>query len=77
MLLCHFHIPGQRISQARNQREAGNMQSKPIYCLAYSSILKKDATWSSETSVDFQWTTYRYVPEDRALHSHRCANLKS
>jgi hypothetical protein len=35
---------------------------------AYSSTLKMEATYSSETSVDFQWTTLRYVPEDRTLH---------
>jgi hypothetical protein len=31
----------------------------------------------SETSVDFQWTTWRYIPEDSTLHSHSCENLKS
>jgi hypothetical protein len=35
------------------------------------------ATCSSETSVDFQRTTWRYVPEDKNLHYHRCENLKS
>jgi hypothetical protein len=32
---------------------------------------------SSETSVDSQRTTQRYVPEGSALHNHRCENLKS
>jgi hypothetical protein len=32
---------------------------------------------SSETSVDFQWTTPRYIPEKRTLHDHSCENLKS
>jgi hypothetical protein len=27
------------------------------------------ATHSSEMSVDFQWTTWRYIPEVRALYS--------
>jgi hypothetical protein len=36
-----------------------------VSCLAYSSILKMESTYSSETSVDFQRTTRRYVPEDR------------
>jgi hypothetical protein len=31
----------------------------------------------SETSVDFQRTTRRYIPEDGTLHNHRCGNLKS
>jgi hypothetical protein len=38
-----------------------------------------EATCSSETSVDFQRTTwhYSYIPEDRNLHNHRCEDLKS
>jgi hypothetical protein len=32
---------------------------------------------SSETSVDFQQTTWCYIPEDRTLHNHCCENLKS
>jgi hypothetical protein len=32
-----------------------------------------EATFSSETSVEFQWATRRYVPEN----NHRCENLKS
>jgi hypothetical protein len=32
---------------------------------------------SSETSVDFQRTTWHYTKEDRTIHNHRCENLKS
>jgi hypothetical protein len=32
---------------------------------------------SSETSVDFQETTRRYIPQDRPLPDHRCENVKS
>jgi hypothetical protein len=35
------------------------------YCLAYSSVLKM-VTVSSETTVHFQRTKRRYIPEDRA-----------
>jgi hypothetical protein len=35
--------------------------------LAYSSTLKMETTRSSETFVDFQWTTRRYIPEDITL----------
>jgi hypothetical protein len=35
------------------------------------------ATCSHETSVDFQRTTWRYIPEDRTLYAYRCENLKS
>jgi hypothetical protein len=38
-----------------------------VYCSAYSSTLKMEAICSSETSVDFQRTTRRCVPEDSNL----------
>jgi hypothetical protein len=39
--------------------------------------LKMDVTCPSKTSVDFQQTAHRYIPEDRTLHNHQCENLKS
>jgi hypothetical protein len=36
-----------------------------------------EAACSSETSVDFQLTTRRYIPEHRTLYNHRCDSLKS
>jgi hypothetical protein len=39
-----------------------------ISCSAYSSILKMEATCSSENSVDFQRTTRCYIPKDMNLH---------
>jgi hypothetical protein len=36
-----------------------------------------EATHSSETSVNFQRATRRYIPEDSTLLNHRCINLKS
>jgi hypothetical protein len=48
-----------------------------VSCSAYSSNLKTEATYSSETSVDFQRTIQHYIPEDSNLHNHRCENLKS
>jgi hypothetical protein len=35
------------------------------FCLAYSSTLKMEVTSSFETSVNFQRTTRRYIPEAR------------
>jgi hypothetical protein len=35
-----------------------------------------EATCSSETSVDFEWTTRHYIPEDRTAHKHCCKNFK-
>jgi hypothetical protein len=46
-------------------------------CSAYSSTLKMEVICFSETSVDFQRTARRYIPEYSTLHNHRCENLKS
>jgi hypothetical protein len=47
-----------------------------VSSLPYASILKKEATCSSYTSVDFQPTLRWLIPEDVTLHNHRCVNLK-
>jgi hypothetical protein len=44
-----------------------------VSCLAYYSIMKLTATYSSETSIYFQRTIWCYIPEGRTLHIHRCA----
>jgi hypothetical protein len=46
---CHLHLQIRTISQARM-----------VSCLVYSSTLKMKANCSSETSVDFQRTTWPY-----------------
>jgi hypothetical protein len=43
-----------------------------VSCLAYSLTLKKEVTCSSETSVDYQRTTWHYIPEDRTLQPVLC-----
>jgi hypothetical protein len=48
-----------------------------ISCLACSLILKMEARYLSEISVDFQLITWYYILEDRAPHNHCCENLKS
>jgi hypothetical protein len=45
--------------------------------LKFSSALKMEAIYSSETSVASQQTTRRHIPEDDALHNHCCDNPKS
>jgi hypothetical protein len=44
--------------------------------LAFSLTLKMEATCLSETSVDFQWSTWCYIPEGRILHNHSYEDLK-
>jgi hypothetical protein len=39
-----------------------------VSCSAYSSTLKMEAICCSKMSVDFQWTTQCYIPEDSTLH---------
>jgi hypothetical protein len=36
-----------------------------------------EATFSSETSANFQPTTRHYIPECETVHNHRSENLKS
>jgi hypothetical protein len=48
-----------------------------VSSLAYYSTLKMEATCFPETSFDLQRSTWRYIPEDRTLHKHRCENLKT
>jgi hypothetical protein len=52
---CRLRFQSRKIIQARNQREVGSKQSSARTC-------------SSETLVDFQRTTRRYIPEERTLH---------
>jgi hypothetical protein len=46
-------------------------------CLAYLSTLEMEATCSSETSIDVERPILSFIQEYRALHNHRCGNLKS
>jgi hypothetical protein len=55
---CRLHLQGPRVNQSRNQRETDSK---------HFSALKMDATFSSETLVVFQRTTWRYIPEDKTL----------
>jgi hypothetical protein len=45
-----------------------------VFCLAYSLALKMDATCSSETSVDFHRTAWRYIPEFFVTTAVRTSN---
>jgi hypothetical protein len=69
-----LHFQRWRINRTRHQHES---RWQEVSCSAYSSILKMEAIYSSETSIDFQRTTWRYIPEDSIVHNHRCENLKS
>jgi hypothetical protein len=70
---CRLNLQDRR-SQARNQRES-RWKADQLSCLASSSTLKLEATYSAETSIDFQLTTRRYIPEDRTLHNHHSSPM--
>jgi hypothetical protein len=76
---CGLHLHDRRTNRARNEREASLFTTcfTLVSCLDYSSTLNNDATCTSEMSVDFQWTTWPYIREDRTPGNHRCKNLKS
>jgi hypothetical protein len=48
-----------------------------VSCMAYTSALKMEVTCSFKTSVNFQHTTWCYIPEDRHPHNQCCENFKS
>jgi hypothetical protein len=68
---CRLNFQGRRVSQPRNQREATAARAMLATCfqvvsyLAYFSILKMEVIGFSETSVDFQRTTFS-LPSLRA-----------
>jgi hypothetical protein len=64
-----LHLQGRRISRARNQRES---RSHPLNLF---STLTMETICSSETSVDTQRTTRRYVPKDGTLHVRMLTGL--
>jgi hypothetical protein len=45
-----------------------------ISCLPFKPYM--EATYISETSIDFQHTKLHYIRGERTLHDHRCENLK-
>jgi hypothetical protein len=78
----HLYLQSRRINRARNQRENSawlclSPAFKLVSCSVYSSTMKMEAIRSSETLVDFQRTTQRYIPGDSNFHNYRCENLKS
>jgi hypothetical protein len=57
-------------------KASGKLSSWFVAELIFSA-LKMEAISPSETPVDYQRTTRRYIPEDGTLHNHRCENLRS
>jgi hypothetical protein len=70
----HLRFQGQSISQERHPRQSSVSHLTLVSCSAYSSM---EAICSSETTVDFQRTTERYIAEDSTTDSHHCEDLRS
>jgi hypothetical protein len=63
----HLHLQGRRIRK---------LCLLPVFTLISCSVhfptLKTEVIYSSEMSVDFQWTIRCYIQKDSALHNHCC-----
>jgi hypothetical protein len=68
---------GLQLTRSGHTPQRNVYRSDPMGQLTYSSNLNMEATYSSETSADFQGSTRHNIPEDRTLHNHRCENLNS
>jgi hypothetical protein len=69
-----IHVQVRRMSLERKQCESRALFATCftlVYCSAYSSTLNVDAIYSSETSVDFQRTTQRYILEGSTFNTTR------
>jgi hypothetical protein len=76
-----LHLQGRGISQTSNLLATCFTL---VSCFTYSSTLKMDAARSSETSVNFERTTWRYIPDDRTptfwapiINIFRCKQIYS
>jgi hypothetical protein len=78
-LICHSEVGTVGHFEAQVARNSSHSTLKYINLVLQwliFLILKMEAIYSSETIVDFQWTTRRYIPQDRTLHDHVCENVK-
>jgi hypothetical protein len=47
-----------------------------VSCLDYSPTLRTEVTYSSETSVNFQWTIQCYIQENRSIPTYSILGRK-
>jgi hypothetical protein len=65
------------ILRVKKVSSASHLLSRWFLTELIFSTLKMKMICSSETSIDTQWTTRSYIPEDGTLHNHCCENLRS
>jgi hypothetical protein len=61
----HLHLQDQSVNEAR-----GLAYHLLLACFIYSSILKMAAEHSSETHMNFHWTTWHYQKDSSLQHFH-------
>jgi hypothetical protein len=67
-VIYRLHLLGQSISQARYQYDPISEEVFAGFLLGSFFYSRKKATRSSETSVGFQLTTLRYIPQDNSSY---------
>jgi hypothetical protein len=60
--LCPTSSNTDSTNEAASNHSESRWQAELVSCSAYSSTLKMKAIRSSKTSVDFQCTTWQYIP---------------
>jgi hypothetical protein len=71
-----LHIHGRR-NKFSKKPASKQVESRILLAEFISLTLTMEAICSSETSIDTQRTTLRYIPEDDTLHNHSSEKLKS
>jgi hypothetical protein len=73
--IYHLRFQGRKINRARYQCESKyQIAAGVLLSIFFDPEDRSDI--SSEMSVEFQWTAWRYIPEDSNSHNHLCENLK-
>jgi hypothetical protein len=74
---CRLYLQCQRVSQAKDQHEAGRLCLLPIGVLLRLLFDPVDGGDVFLRNVCLLSPDYTAIPEDRSFHNHRCENLKS
>jgi hypothetical protein len=68
---------GETCVQAKEETSIKQVASRALIPVGLFFDTEMKMTCSFETSVEFQWTKRRYIPDDGTLLDHRCENHNS